>query len=143
VNEKAFPTGMATKATDPDLVHWRSLPEGKQALEFTAQGWAIVEVCAALGEFQRPQDLIAHMLGQIINGFVETDTKSTGGELQAEWSMQEDGLTATVAFGTDALKAVSGVLDMDLGELQSALQASLELSLLELYNEHSDKQRLH
>ena len=133
---------MATQAADPDLAHWRSQPEGRQALEFTAQGWAMVEVCAALGEFRRPQDLIAQMLGQIINGFVDPGTKSLGGELQAEWSMQEDGLTATVAFGTDALKAVAGVVDMEFGELQSAIQSALELMLLELYNKSNDKRRL-
>jgi hypothetical protein len=43
----------------------------------------------------------------------------------------------------DALKAVAGVLTMELGELQSAIQSSLELALLELYNKHKDKQLLH
>lgn len=57
--------------------------------------------------------------------------------------MPDDGLTATVAFQTDALKALSAVCDMEIGELQSAIQASLEVALLEMYNEHKDKQQLH
>lgn len=134
---------MATKPPDPDLVHWLALPGRKQALEFTAQGWALVEVCAVLAEYPQPQDLIVHMLGQLISGLVETDTKTSGGELRVEWRMPEDGLTGTAAFEIDALKAVAGVCDMDLGELQTAIQSSLELSLLKLYNEHNDKQRLH
>jgi hypothetical protein len=134
---------MATVTADPDLVHWTAAAEHKQALEFTAQGWAIVEVCAVLGEFERPRDLIGHMLGQIINGFVGDKSAKSGGELQAEWRIPEDGLTATVAFATDALKEVAGVLDMALGEFQSAVQSSLELALLEFYNKHKDKQQLH
>ena len=134
---------MATQPIDPDLVHWLALPERKQALEFTAQGWALVEVCAVLAEYPKPQDLIVHMLGQLINAFIDTDTKTPGGELRVEWRMPEDGLTATAAFETDALKAVAGVCDMDLGELQTAIQSSLELALLKLYEEHDDKQRLH
>jgi hypothetical protein len=78
----------------------------------------------------------------IVNGFADADSKSSGGELRAEWSLKEDRLSATVAFGGDALEAVAGVVGMDLGELQSAIQSSLELALLELYNEHTDKQRL-
>jgi hypothetical protein len=90
---------MASQETDPDLLHWKSQRDGKQALVFTAQGWAMAEVCAALGEVRRPQDLIARMLGEIINAFVDIGSKS-GGELQAEWTMPEDRLTATVAFET-------------------------------------------
>jgi hypothetical protein len=133
----------ANDTTDPDLVRWTALPEHKQALAFTAQGWAIVEVCAALGEFQKPQELIGRMLGQIINGFLEHDTNASGGELQVSWSMPGNGLTATVAFETGALKGVAAACDMEVGELQSAIQSSLELSLLELYKEHNDAQRLH
>jgi hypothetical protein len=134
---------MSTKSTDPDLVDWLALPERKQALGFTAQGWAVVEVCAVLTEYPKPQDLVVHMLGQLINEFVEIDTKTPGGELRVDWRMPEDGLTATAAFETDALKVVAGVCDMDLGELQTAIQSSLELALLKLYDEHNDKQRLH
>jgi hypothetical protein len=83
------------------------------------------------------------MLGQIINGFVEHDTNRSGGELQVAWSMPANGLTATVSFETEALKGVAAACDMELGELQSAIQSSLELSLLELYKEHNDAQRLH
>jgi hypothetical protein len=131
------------ETTDPGLVRWTALPEGKQALAFTAQGWAIVEVCAVLGEFRKPQELIGRMLGQIINGFVEHDTNASGGELQVSWRMPENGLKATVAFEMGALKGVAAACDMEVGELQSAIQSSLELSLLELYKEHNDAQRLH
>ena len=134
---------MPTATADPDLVHWTATAERKQALEFTAQGWAIVEVCAVIGEFDGPRELIGHMLGQIIEGFVDDKSAKFGGQLQAEWRVPADGLTAVVAFSTDALKALAGVVDMDLGELQSALQSSLELVLLEFYNEHKDKQQLH
>jgi hypothetical protein len=133
----------ANETIDPGLVRWTSLPEHKQALAFTAQGWAMVEVCAVIGEFQKPQQLIGQMLGQIINGFVEHDTNRSGGELQVSWRMPENGLTATVSFETEALKGVAAACDMELGELQSAIQSSLELSLLELYKEHNDAQRLH
>jgi hypothetical protein len=134
---------MSTETADPGLVHWTSLPGRKQALEFSARGWAIAEVCAALGDFPTPQDLIGQMLGRIINGFIESGASPLGGELQVSWQIPEGGLTATAAFEIDALEAVAGVFDMELGELQSAIQSSLELSLLELYNEHNDKLRLH
>lgn len=126
---------------DPDLVHWRSLPERRQALEFTAQGWALAEACALLGEYEKPQALIVYMLSHIISGLVEEGANG-GPELNIEWQVK-DGLTATVAFQTDALKALSGVCNMEVGEMQSAIQASLELSLLETYDEHKDKQQLH
>jgi hypothetical protein len=134
---------MPTRTADPDLLHWVTLAERTQALRFTAQGWALAEACALLGEYGKPQEMIVEMLGAIINGFVEEGTKSARGELQAEWRLPENGLTATVAFGTDALKAVSGVCDMDLSELQSAIQSSVELTLLDLYNKHKDKRQLH
>ncbi|MPZ46545.1 MAG: hypothetical protein GEV05_24785 [Betaproteobacteria bacterium] len=124
-------------------MHWLPLPERKQALEFTAHGWAVVEVCAGIAEYRKPQDLIVHMLGQIINGFIERDIKTSGGELRVEWRVPEDGLTGTATFAIDALKVAAAACDMDLGELQTAIQSSLELSLLKLYDEHNDRKKLH
>jgi hypothetical protein len=133
---------MATN-TDSDLVHWRTLPERKQALDFSEHGWALTEACALLGDFRQPEDMIALMLNEIINGFVEEGTKEPGPALQIHWQMPEDGLTATVTFQTDALKAAAAICGMELGELQSALQSSLEQSLLEFYDEHNNKRLLH
>lgn len=127
--------------TDPELVHWRPLPERRQALEFTAQGWALAEACALLSAYEQPQMLIIDMLSQIINDLIEEDAK-TGAKLSVEWQV-EDGLTASVAFQTDALRALSGVCNMQVGEMQSAIQSSLELSLLDTYNEHKENQQLH
>lgn len=126
---------------DPELLHWRALPERRQALEFTAQGWALAEACAMAGEFDRPQTLIVHMLGEIIGNLIEEDADK-GPSLDVEWQLNH-GLTATVAFRTDALKALSGVCRMEIGEMQSAIQSSLELALLDIYDEHKDKQQLH
>ena len=129
--------------TDPDLVHWLALPERKQALEFTAEGWALAEGCALLGDYEKPQELIAQLLGQIINGFVGESARRAGPDLAVEWQVSEDRLTAVVAFDIDALREVSGICDMELGEFQSAIQSSLELSLAEIYNQHKDKRQLH
>jgi hypothetical protein len=126
---------------EPDLVHWRALPERKQALEFTAQGWALAEACTLIGEYEKPQALVVFMLSQIISGLVEGDPKN-GPELNVDWQVKE-GLTASIAFHTDALKALATVCDMEIGELQSAVQSSLELALLEMYDEHKGKQQLH
>jgi hypothetical protein len=134
---------MNLNLTDPDLVHWLPVPDRKQALEFTAQGWALAEACALLGEYESPQALIVRMLGQIISGFVDGSAKKAGPDLAVEWQMPKDRLTATVAFEIDALKELSGICDMELGELQSAIQSSLELSLLKIYNQHKDQQHLH
>ena len=134
---------MKLNLTDPDLVHWLALPGRKQALEFTAQGWALAEACALLGEYENPQALIVQMLGQIISGIVDESAKKAGPDLAVEWQMAKDRLTATVAFKIDALKELCGICDMELGELQSAIQSSLELSLLEIYNQQKGNQQLH
>jgi hypothetical protein len=126
---------------DLDLVHWRSLPERKQALEFTAQGWALAEACA-LHYKRKPQAFVVHMLGEIISGIVD-DTRQSGPELNIEWQRPTDGLTASIAFQTRPLTELAGICDMELGELQSAIQNSFEGFLLELYNQFSNKQRLH
>jgi len=126
---------------DTDLIHWHMLPEHRQALEFTAQGWALVEVCALAGEFPLPQALVVSMLSEIISDFVEEDAKS-GPELNVEWQMSDE-LTASIAFQTDALKALAVVCDMEIGELQNAIQSSFELALLDRYNKHKPKQQLH
>ena len=47
------------------------------------------------------------------------------------------------AFQTAALKALSAICDMEVGELQSAVQSSLETELLDMYDQHKDKQQLH
>jgi hypothetical protein len=134
---------MKLNLKDPDLVHWLAVPDRKQALEFTAQGWAIAEACTSLGEYENPQALIVRMLGQIISGFVDESVKKVGPDLAVEWQMSKDRLTATIAFEIEALNELSGICDMELSELQSAIQSSLELSLLKIYNQHKDKQQLH
>ena len=63
--------------------------------------------CSAFAmALRRPDGSHAHHRAH--NCFIETD-KTSGGELRVEWRMPEDGLTATAAFETDALKAVAGV----------------------------------
>jgi hypothetical protein len=126
-----------------DLVHWHRLPDRQQALHFTAQGWALVEALAQFGEYVQPQDLVAHMLGQVINAMVDDERGSGPQSLQVQWRIKDCGLTASVTFELDALKTVAATCDMGLGELQIAIQASVEVSLLELYAEHSGGQRLH
>ena len=128
---------------DVDLVHWHRMPDRQQALQFTAQGWALVEALAQLGEYVKPQHLVAHMLGQVINAMVEEDQNTGRRSLQAQWRIQHRGLTASVTFELDALKTVAETCAMEVGELQIAIQASVEMSLLTLYAEHSRKERLH
>jgi len=128
---------------DVDLVHWHRMPDRQQALQFTAQGWALVEALAQFGEYVKPQHLVAHMLGQVINAMVAEDQNTGPQSLQAEWRIQDCGLSASVTFEVDALKTVAETCAMELGELQIAIQASVEMSLLTLYAEHSGKQRLH
>jgi len=131
-----------TKAIDAELLRWLTLPEKKLALQFTAHGWAIVEACAMVGDYAKPQSLVVKILGNIINNLVEEEAPMAK-ELEVHWLVPADRLTATVAFETDALKMVSAVCDMELGELQSSIQGGLELSLLEFYAKHGHKQRLH
>jgi hypothetical protein len=135
--------GITPDELDIDLVHWHWMPDRQQALQFTAQGWALVEALAQFGEYLRPQHLVAHMLGQVINAMVDEDRNARPKSLEAQWRIQDSGLTASVTFEVDALKTVAETCDMELGELQIAIQASVEMSLLKLYAEHSGTQRLH
>jgi hypothetical protein len=133
----------ALDAVDADLVRWQRQPDRKQALQFTAQGWALVEALAQFGDYGQPQHLAADILGQVLDALVDEDSQSRPGSLQVQWRLHDQGLTASVAFEVDALKTVAATCDMELGELQVAIQASTELSLLKLYAEQSAKQRLH
>jgi hypothetical protein len=74
---------------------------------------------------------------------VDEDRNARPKSLEAQWRIQDSGLTASVTFEVDALKTVAETCDMELGELQIAIQASVEMSLLKLYAEHSGTQRLH
>jgi hypothetical protein len=134
---------IAPDEIDLDLVHWHWMPDRQQALQFTAQGWALVEALAQFGAYVKPQHVVAHMLGQVINAMVDQDRNTGPRSLQAQWRLQGHGLTASVTFAVDELKTVAETCDMELGELQIAIQASVEMSLLKLYAEHSGKQRLH
>jgi hypothetical protein len=43
---------------DVDLVHWHRMPDRQQALQFSAQGWALFEALAQFGEYVKPQHLV-------------------------------------------------------------------------------------
>lgn len=129
-------------AAVPELMHWRSVAGRKQALAFTAEGWALAEACALLSKHGQPQTFLLSTLGRIIGDFVRGDVKD-GPELTVEWESPDHGLTATMTFQTAALKALSAICDMEVGELQSAVQSSLETELLDMYDQHKDKQQLH
>jgi hypothetical protein len=127
---------------DPDLVHWRSMRGRKQALEFTPHGWALAEACTQLGDYEMPHALIVSMLGKIIARLVEDDA-SYRSHIDVEWHIAGDGLSAAVAFQADALRGLSGVCGMAPGELQSAIQATVEMLLLEMYETYKASQPLH
>lgn len=124
-----------------EFLRWRPLPERRQALEFSEQGWALAEACAQLSEYGRPQALIVSLLGRVLGELVERDLGG-GSEVGIEWHERDRG-TAGISFKTDALKALAVACDMEVGELQSALLSSLELALLDMYGEHKDRQQLH
>jgi hypothetical protein len=133
---------MENQAPDYHLVHWLHLPEQRLALEFTDQGWALVEACAYLGDINDPQDLVVFMLGRIINSCLDDVPESTP-ELPVQWQRPGDSAVATISFPADALEAVSGVCRLTLKELKSAIQESVEQSLLQVYSHHSTHRKLH
>jgi hypothetical protein len=51
--------GITPDELDIDLVHWHWMPDRQQALQFTAQGWALVEALAQFGEYLRPQHRVS------------------------------------------------------------------------------------
>lgn len=114
----------------------------KQALEFTPHGWAMAEACTRLGDYEMPHALIVSMLGKIIARLVEEDSSGRS-ELDVEWHIARDGLSAAVAFQADALKGLSGDCGMEPGELQSAIQATVEMLLLEMYETYKASKPLH
>lgn len=124
-----------------EFLRWRPLPDRRQALEFTEQGWALAEACAQLSEYGRPQALIVFLLGRVLGELVERDLGS-GSQVGIEWH-EKDRVSAGISFQIDALKALAGACDMEVGELQNALLSSLELALLDMYGEHKDSQQLH
>ena len=129
-----------TDSSDFEIGQWRSLSDGRIGLEFSAQGWAMVEVCALLGEFPRPQDLIQHMLEEI---FRNVDQSSTRLVATLQWRAPPDSGTALLVLPPGVLEEISKESEMDVGELQTLIQSSIEMSLVHIYKEHGSKQRLH
>jgi len=127
-------------SSDFEIGQWRTLADGRLGLEFSAQGWAMVEVCALLGEFPRPQDLIQQILTEVVRNVEEPSARLVS---TLEWRAPPDSGTALLVLPPGALEAISKESDMEVGELQVLIQSSIEMSVVHIYKEHGSKQRLH
>jgi len=132
---------MQIDTSDHDLAHWLTLPDGRPAFEFTEEGWALAEGCAAFGAFNSPKRFVVYMLGEIINQMVDHHIPAMS--LPLHWQQPNEPETALIAFDAELLSEVAGTCDVPLQQFQSTVQCCVEAGLLHMYQQRPDNLHLH